>query len=251
MPSAPAKTYFISGASRGLGLGYTRELLASNPDVRVIAGVRNPSNAQRLDALAAEPANKSRVHIVAWDVDHEGKVRESARELEASAFVKDSGIDAVIVNAGVFVGGHKPPAEMSMDDLRANFRTNVEGAIFTVQYLRPLLERGQAKQIFFISSIVGSMQGFYSQLSAGVSYSMSKAALNMYGVKLARELGDKGYTVLLIHPGYVKTDMNNFDGGGDITTEEAVSSATRNVFLAATPEWNGRYIDYEGKTVPW
>ena len=64
----------------------------------------------------------------------------------------------------------------------------------------------------------------------------------MYGVKLARELGDKGYTVLLIHPGYVKTDMvrvhlcrlfcvqlltvvlpqNNFDGGGDITTEEAV-----------------------------
>lgn len=93
-------------------MGYTRELLASNPDVRVIAGVRNPSNAQRLDALAAEPANKSRVHIVAWDVDHEGKVRESARELEASAFVKDSGIDAVIVNAGVFVGGHKPPAEM-------------------------------------------------------------------------------------------------------------------------------------------
>lgn len=34
-----------------------------------------------------------------------------------------------------------------------------------------------------------------------------QAALNMYGVKLARELGDKGYTVLLIHPGYVKTDM--------------------------------------------
>jgi NAD(P)-dependent dehydrogenase (short-subunit alcohol dehydrogenase family) len=56
-----------------------------------------------------------------------------------------------------------------MDDLRANFRTNVEGAIFTVQYLRPLLESGQAKQIFLISSIVGSMQGFYSQLSAGVS----------------------------------------------------------------------------------
>lgn len=56
-----------------------------------------------------------------------------------------------------------------MDDLRANFRTNVEGAIFTVQYLRPLLERGQAKQIFFISSIVGSMQGFYSQSAAGVS----------------------------------------------------------------------------------
>lgn len=60
-----------------------------------------------------------------------------------------------------------------MDDLRANFRTNVEGAIFTVQYLRPLLERGQAKQIFFISSIVGSMQGFYSQLSAGVSCAFS------------------------------------------------------------------------------
>ncbi|GAA5990277.1 hypothetical protein JCM10908_005908 [Rhodotorula pacifica] len=246
-----AKTYFISGASRGLGLGYTRELLASSPQVRIVAGVRNPSNAQQLHDLAAEPANKGRLEVIAWDVDHEDKVREAASELEKSEFVKESGLDTIIVNAGVFVGGHKPPAEMSIDDLRSNFRTNVEGAIFTVQYLRPLLERGKAKEIFFISSIVASAQGFYSQFAGGVSYSMSKAALNMYGIKLARELGEKGYTVLLIHPGYVKTDMNKFDGGGDLTPDEAASLATKNVFLAATPEWNGRYLDYEGKTVPW
>lgn len=56
-----------------------------------------------------------------------------------------------------------------MDDLRANFRTNVEGAIHTVRYLLPLLNQGQAKQIFFISSICGSMQGFYSDSAAGVT----------------------------------------------------------------------------------
>ncbi|POY73438.1 hypothetical protein BMF94_3776 [Rhodotorula taiwanensis] len=243
------KTYFISGASRGLGFGYAKTLLASSPNVRIVAGARNPSNATQLRQLATE--YPQRVHVVAWDVDDEDQVKAAASQLAQDDFVRERGIDSLIVNAGVFQGGHTPPAEMSMDDLRANFRTNVEGAIHTVRYLLPLLNQGHAKQIFFISSICGSMQGFYSESAAGVTYSMSKAALNMYGVKLARELGDKGFTVVLLHPGYVKTDMNKFDGGGNLTTEEAVTLATENVFLPATPEWNGRYMDYEGKTVPW
>ncbi|BGP33587.1 hypothetical protein JCM10296v2_005391 [Rhodotorula toruloides] len=244
-------TYFVSGASRSLGLGYVEKLLASSPSVKVVAGVRNPSNASQLDALASKPENKGRVLVVPFDVDSEQSVKAAAEKLKTDAFLEGGALDAVVVNAGVFVGGHKPPSEMKMDDVRANFRTNVEGAIFTVQYLLPLLERGKGKQIFFISSIVASFQEFYSQMAGGVSYSMSKAALNMYGVKLARELGPKGFTVLLVHPGYVKSDMNKFDNGGEISVEEAVTEATNNVFLPAKPEWNGRYIAYTGKDLPW
>lgn len=67
------------------------------------------------------------------------------------------------------------------------------------------------------------------------------------------------------------TLQNKFDGGGNITVEEAVTKAcvrhpadprspgpdprgarrTKNVFLAAKPEWNGKFVDYEGETVPW
>ncbi|GAA5917017.1 hypothetical protein JCM8208_001711 [Rhodotorula glutinis] len=251
-----SKTYFISGASRGLGLGYARTLLESSPEVRIVAGVRNPSNAQLLDDLAALPANKDRLHIVQFDVDSEESVKRAAQQLAEDEFLddgelKDGRLDALIVNAGVFVGGHKPPSEFSFDDLHANFKTNVEGAILTAQHLLPLLRRGKAKQIFFVSSVVASFGGFYSETAAGVAYSMSKSALNMYGLKLSRELADDGFTCVLFHPGYVKTDMNSFDNGGHITTEEAVSLATKNVFLPAEPSWNGRFMDYEGNAMPW
>ncbi|GJN90453.1 hypothetical protein Rhopal_003464-T1 [Rhodotorula paludigena] len=246
-----ASTYFVSGASRSLGLGYVRTLLESSPDVRVVAGVRNPSNASQLDALAALPANQGRVHIVAFDVDSEDSVKQAAEKLKSDPFLPNGALDAVIVNAGVFVGGFNPPSAFSVEDYRANFRTNVEGAIFTAQYLLPLLRKGRAKQVFFISSIVGSLAGPVSQSPGGVAYAMSKVALNMYGVKLGRELGPESFTVVLLHPGYVQTDMNAFNKGGDITTEEAVSKATKYVFLAATPEWNCRFVDYEGKPMDW
>lgn len=177
-----------TGASRSLGLGYVEKLLASSPSVKVVAGARNPSNAAQLDALASKPENKGRVLVVAFDVDSEDSVRSAADKLKTEPFLDGGALDAVVVNAGVFVGGHKPPSEMcvgatpprrtqltplrgsrTMDDVRANFRTNVEGAIYTVRYLLPLLERGKGKQIFFISSIVASFQEFYSTMAGGVS----------------------------------------------------------------------------------
>ncbi|BGP30733.1 hypothetical protein JCM10296v2_002490 [Rhodotorula toruloides] len=79
------------------------------------------------------PENKGRVLVVPFDVDSEESVKAEAEKLKTDSFLEGGALDAVVVNAGVFVGGHKPPSEMTMDDVRANFRTNVEGAIFTVQ----------------------------------------------------------------------------------------------------------------------
>ncbi|BGP49787.1 hypothetical protein JCM10450v2_005692 [Rhodotorula kratochvilovae] len=251
MASISTYTYFITGASRGLGLGYARTLLESRPDARVVAGVRNPANSPLLDELAALPANKDRLHVVQFDVDSEESVAKAAEQLKSDSFLEGGAIDALIVNAGVFVGGHNPPSKFSFDDYRANFKTNVEGAILTVQALLPFVRKGKGKQIFFVSSMVASFGGVYSETPAGVAYSMSKAALNMYGLKLARELGPEGFTCTLFHPGYVQTDMNKFDNGGNITTKEAVSLATKNVFLPAVPSWNGRFMDYEGKDMAW
>ncbi|GEM12853.1 short-chain dehydrogenase/reductase SDR family protein [Rhodotorula toruloides] len=170
MPST--YTYFVSGASRSLGLA--RE--------------------------------QGRVLVVAFDVDSEESVRSAAEKLKADSFLEGGALDAVVVNAGVFVGGHKPPSEMTMDDVRANFRTNVEGAIYTVH-----------------------------QMAGGVSYSMSKA----------------GASTCTASNWPVELGPNKFDNGGEISVEEAVTEATNNVFLPAKPEWNGRYIAYTGKDLPW
>lgn len=166
--------FTLAGASRGLGLGYARTLLESSPDVRIVAGVRDPSNANLLDDLAALPANQDRVRIVQFDVDSEDSIKQAAEQLLHDEFLDDGelddgGLDALIVNAGVFVGGHKPPSELSFDDLRANFKTNVEGAILTVKYLLPLVRNRNTKQIFLVSSVVASFAGFYSETAAGVT----------------------------------------------------------------------------------
>lgn len=101
-----------TGASRSLGLGYVEKLLASSSSVKVVAGARNPSNAAQLDALASKPENKGRVLVVAFDVDSEDSVRSAAEKLKTDPFLDGGALDAVVVNAGVFVGGHKPPSEM-------------------------------------------------------------------------------------------------------------------------------------------
>ncbi|GAA6035573.1 hypothetical protein JCM8097_004906 [Rhodosporidiobolus ruineniae] len=242
-------TYLITGASRSLGLGYAEQLLAARPEARVIAAVRNPSNAKQLDEFANRPENKGRVLVIEFDVDNEESVKAAAKKLESHPFL-ENGLDCLIANAGVFVGLHKPPSQLSLSDLDANFRTNVYGVIHTVTHLLPLLKKGQGKQIFVLSSIVASFGGPFSQSPAAVTYSMSKAAVQMYTVKLARELGPEGFTVVPFHPGYVRTDMNH-DGGGEIDTEEAVTKATKNVLLAARPEDNGRFMSYSGVDLPW
>ncbi|GAA5918458.1 hypothetical protein JCM6882_005139 [Rhodosporidiobolus microsporus] len=251
MPSFDAPyTYLITGASRSLGLGYAEQLLAASPNVRIVAAVRNPAKADLLNALAAKEENKGRVLLLELDVNSEESVKAAAEKLAADPFL-ENGLDALVANAGVFDGGHKPPSQLSLTDLDTNFRTNVYGVVHTVTHFLPLLRKGKGKQIFVVSSIVASFGGAYSQTAAGVTYSMSKAAVNMFTLKTARELGPEGFTVVPFHPGYVRTDMNKFDEGGEIDTEEAVTKATENVFLKATPADNCRFMVYDGSEMPW
>lgn len=100
-----------SGASRGLGLGYSKALLASDPRIRVVAAARNPSAASDLQALANEEANKGRIHLLQLDVEDKDKVAQAVKELEASGFV-ENGIDALVLNAGVAAESKYKPSEM-------------------------------------------------------------------------------------------------------------------------------------------
>ncbi|GAA5882342.1 hypothetical protein JCM1840_005427 [Sporobolomyces johnsonii] len=232
--STDSFTYLITGASRSLGLGYARCLLAASPKHKVVAAVRTPARADALNALAKE--YDGRVLVIAVDVDSEESVKAAAKELEANPFVKD-GLDSLL-------------QRRSIEALDANLRTNLYGAAHTITHFLPLLRKGKGKQIFVTSSIVGSLGGPFSQVPGAVTYSISKAAVNMLTVKWARALGPDGFTVIPFHPGYVRTDMNS-DGGGDIDADEACELATKNVFLKATPADNARFMVYDGSEMPW
>ncbi|GAA5882931.1 hypothetical protein JCM16303_006656 [Sporobolomyces ruberrimus] len=240
-------TYLITGSSRSLGLGYAKELLKSSSDVRVVAAVRNPDKAEQLEPVKKEYGD--RLYILKCDVTDAKSTKEAAETLKKSGFLS-SGLDAVLANAGVLGGGWKPSSEFSEEDLTYNLTTNLYGVINTVNAFLPLLKKGTGKQIFVTSSTLGSIGGPYGQMPAASAYAISKAAVNMYTVKLARELAEEGFTVVPFHPGYVKTDMNS-GGGGELETEEACQLATKNVFLAATKESNAKFMVYDGSELPW
>lgn len=106
-----AFTYLITGASRSLGLGYTRQLLQSGKHVRVVAGARSPSSAEDLQKLRKE-VGEDRLYILKLDVEDSAQVANSVKELESSGFLKDGALDCLINNAGVARAHSKNPSQV-------------------------------------------------------------------------------------------------------------------------------------------
>ncbi|GAA6015984.1 hypothetical protein JCM10207_006828 [Rhodosporidiobolus poonsookiae] len=237
------RTYLITGASRSLGLGYARELLASSPDVKVVAAARNPDKADQLKALAAEKANDGRVYLLKLDVENAEAVKAAAKNLEGSGFLPEGRLDTLINNAGVNEAARVPASALTPADVLANLNTNLFGMINVTSAFLPLLRKeGGAKQIIGISSVCASLGGDFGKTPLVPAYCISKASVNMYLRKLSRELDS-------MHPGYVQTDMNN--GNGHISTQEATTTAVKEVFLKISQKDNGRFIHYNGETEPW
>ncbi|KAK4699936.1 hypothetical protein P7C70_g6318, partial [Phenoliferia sp. Uapishka_3] len=238
-------TYLITGASRGLGLEFARQLLASSPNNVVIAAARNPSTATELQALVK--ANPGRIESVKLDVSDEQSVEAGVAEVAKSTLGK-GGIDVLINNAGVLTAGWKSATQTfvsfvesatahqlkyprfskprSLADLQKDLQTNLFGVISITHALLPLLREGSQKKIWTVSSLCGSLGGSLSDGPAAAMYSVSKAAVNMYLVKLARELDEEKFTVIAFHPGYVTTDMNGGTSGpAEISREESVEKS--------------------------
>ncbi|SGY14339.1 BQ5605_C010g06146 [Microbotryum silenes-dioicae] len=231
-------TYLITGASRGLGQEFTRQILK----VQVL---------QEFDG---------RVHVLKADVTDVKSLEAAAKELQGSSFLENGGIDVLINNAGVLYGSWNSPTKSTIQDFRDNFETNVYGVVQATEVFLPLLRKGNKKQIFVVSSLLGSIGGDFSKAPVAATYSASKAAINMWSVKLARELADEGFTVVPFHPGYVNTDMNGGENGsGEISTPFAIEHifpprirSLKNIVFKVTKADNANFLNYaKGEELPW
>ncbi|KAL7337970.1 Proteophosphoglycan 5 [Rhodotorula toruloides] len=259
-------TYLISGTSRGLGLGLVRYLLSSSKQTKVIAGVRNPSSAIDLQSLVDDFGNE-RLHLLKLDVENAVEVKNALADLESSGFLGDGGLDTLIANAGIS-NALPPPSETTPELVQANLNVNLYGVMNLVTSSLPLLRKGQAKQIFAVSSTVGSLGGLFSENSLYTAYCMSKTILNMYMRKLSVELKEEGFTVVMYSPGFVKTDLIRRHGrrtGGQARVrlpcsclrrfEQADGAATtgnsvENVIRKVTKADNGKFLDVDGSVAP-
>lgn len=225
----------ITGANRGLGLGFARVYGSEGLDV--IATCRDPSRAEALGELANQYPTLS---IEPLDLASDDSISNIASHLVERGI----SIDLLISNAGILE--NEAYGHWSRKRFADTFHTNVIGPALLAQELDPVLT--DDAKIIQLSSGLGSLEWGGEGMSDGDSYSMSKAALNMLTVRLARSFESSDRVVVSISPGWVTTDMGG--AGADLSVKESVSRMVGTI-AALTQADTGRFIDNRGNSIPW
>ncbi len=234
--------YAISGASRGIGLEFVRQLLARGDTVE--AGVRVPSEARLLAALSREAGNRLRVHTL--DVTVPSSVRSFA------AAVNEAPIDVVINNAGIS-GKWSSLAELDYEDMSRVMETNAFGPLRVSSALMPAVLRGGTRKIVHLTTRMASLTenthaGVYGFAGGAYAYRMSKAALNIGMRTMSVDYGKQGLITAVISPGWVSTDM----GGkmAPMRADESVQGMLRVIDQLSLKD-SGHFLDFQGRELPW
>ncbi|CCL99754.1 uncharacterized protein FIBRA_01776 [Fibroporia radiculosa] len=200
-------SYLVTGASRGIGLSLVVELLR-NPTNYVIATARNPAGSQGLQDLFREYP-PDRLSLVAMEVSDKASVDSATKAVEELVRAHSGGLDCVINNAAIALQAYRGFEDLDLDLAEEEFRVNTLGPLRVTRAFLPLIRKGQEKKVVLVTSDQASLElapGLHGILA---SYALTKAAMNMMGRKWGVSLRAEGITVLLLHPGWVETDMGS------------------------------------------
>ncbi len=215
----------ITGANRGIGLALSQQYHQSGHEV--IALCRRESEALR--ALGVE------VHT-GVDTASENCANQAREALG------DRSIDVLINNAGIL--RNEQLGTLDFGQISEQFQVNTLGPLRISEALLPLMSAGS--RLVFITSRMGSIADNTSGGRYG--YRMSKCALNIAAVSLARDLTDREIAVAILHPGLVGTEM--IGGQGDVTPDEAAQRLIQRI-SETSPELSGVFRHANGETLPW
>ncbi len=229
-------TVLITGANRGLGLALTKQHLAQG-DI-VIGGCRNPGAATELVDAGAEV--------------HQLDTGSGQSIASFAAAIGDRAVDVLYNNAGIDARavGAEDGARGALDITEAQFRAvmdvNVLGPVLMVQALAPNVEAAGGV-IVNVSSQVGSIE-VAKRTGRDISYTSSKAALNMVTLKQSQVLRPLGVTVISLHPGWVRSDMGG--SGADMDPSESAAAIVELVGKL-TLDHTGSFYQWDGQIHPW
>jgi NAD(P)-dependent dehydrogenase (short-subunit alcohol dehydrogenase family) len=225
----------VTGANRGLGLEFVRQLLARGQ--RVVATCRQPGRALELTRLAGE--HPGHLTVLPLTLPEPRSIAALVREVEAL----DLHIDLLINNAGLTVSGERFGA-IDLEGLRGTFSANAAGPFLLTQALAPSLIDGA--KVANLSSGLGSIAGTDTLYTP--SYAISKAALNMASKLLSIALAEHRVIVVVMNPGWARTDM----GGANAPLTPAQSIADMlTVIDHLQPADSGKFLDRRGALVAW
>ncbi len=227
----------ITGANRGLGFEFTRQYAAQG--ARVYAGCRRPEQAADLQKLSGSYPDQ--VIILPLVITDPASIEQSA----AAVSDQVGGLDILINNAGQYPRAERP-GNLQSEVMLDTFAVNSVAPLMVAQAYLDLLKAGSRPRIVNISSQMGSLAR--KQSGGNYSYCASKAALNMLTRALAFDVRAMGITAMILHPGWVQTDMGGSEAS--LMPQEAVQGMIR-VIAGLTLQDTGRYLQWNGEELPW
>ena len=244
----------VTGANQGIGLQIAKDLVTHG--FTVLVGSRNLERGE-----AAANAIGPDAHALQLDVTDQASIAAAAARIRQEL----GRLDVLVNNAAISNTGRQPgvtieeyakstlPSNVSLDELRAVFETNVFGVVAVFQAMLPLLREAPAARIVNVSSGAGSLTmhsdpAFAHRSGFRPLYHASKTALNAMTLAMAIELESTGIKVNAVSPGSTKTNLNNYQGVD--TVEEGAREAVR-VALLGPDGPTGTFTHATLGTLPW
>jgi NAD(P)-dependent dehydrogenase (short-subunit alcohol dehydrogenase family) len=244
----------VTGANQGIGLQIAKDLVGHG--FTVLVGSRN---LQRGEVAAGEAG--ANAHALQLDVTDQASIVAAAERVR-SEFGR---LDVLIQNAAISnlskttrqsvaeYAAATRPSNVSLEEMRAVWDTNVFGVLSVYQAMLPLLRATPGARIVNVSSGVGSLTAnsdpaFAYRAIFGPVYPASKTALNALTVAMAIELEPEGIRVSAVSPGFTKTNLNGY--AGVETVEQGAREAVR-VALLGPDSPTGTFTRWENETIPW
>jgi NAD(P)-dependent dehydrogenase (short-subunit alcohol dehydrogenase family) len=244
----------VTGANQGIGLQIAKDLVVNG--FTVLVGSRN---LERGEAAATEVGPNA--HALQLDVTDQASITAAAERIR-----KEFGrLDALIQNAAISNTSKLPgqsvaeyakttrPSNVSLDEMRAVWDTNVFGVLAVYQAMLPFLRQSSQARIVNVSSGAGSLTMNSDPANPhrsvfGPVYPASKTALNALTLAMAIELEPEGIKVNAVSPGFTNTNLNGY--AGTETVEEGAAEAVR-VALLGRDGPTGIFTHAKLGTLPW
>lgn len=221
-------TVLITGAARGLGLDFVKQYAARGWKVHACA--RSPES---LKEVAGD------IHLHKLEVTDYGAVKALASELKGEA------IDVLICNAGVSGSEAGELGRIDPKVWRDTFEVNALAPLMMAEAFVEQVAASKDRKLIAISSRLGSIT---HNDGARYAYRASKTALNMEWQSLSKDTAAKGLICVVLHPGWVQTDMGG--QAATLTIAQSVPSMVK-VIDGLKPADNGRFLNYDGTELPW
>ncbi|MGO4705633.1 SDR family oxidoreductase [Microvirga sp. 2MCAF38] len=224
-------TWLVTGIGRGIGRELTRILLSRGD--RVIGTLRDRSG---LPAELQAQEAAGRLRVLTMDV------RDGA-SVTAAAAAADEPIDVLVNNAGIIGPERQSSLDTDFEGFIETLQVNTLAPLRVAQAFLPHLRRSPNAKIVTISSRMGSLS--YAK-SDRIAYRASKAAVNKVMQGLSTDLQGEGIPVIMVHPGWVRTDMGG--SGADISVEQSAAGIVALIGRLSVKDTGG-FFDWQGERV--